>query len=72
MHPDQRTLKRHDGKRAQNRDYHNLTGGIVVVHRGFNFVPNALRANHVSILAPAIERLIHHVINLMRSLHPAQ
>ena len=36
MHPDQRTLKsmmEHAG--FQSRDYHNLTGGIVAVHRGF-------------------------------------
>lgn len=36
MHPDQRTLKQmmeHAG--FQNTDYHNLTGGIVAVHRGF-------------------------------------
>ncbi|WP_164071873.1 class I SAM-dependent methyltransferase, partial [Acinetobacter soli] len=36
MHPDQRTLK---GMMEQagfkNCDYHNLTGGIVAVHRGF-------------------------------------
>ncbi len=36
MHPDQRTLKgmmEHAG--FQNCDYHNLTAGIVAVHRGF-------------------------------------
>lgn len=36
MHPDQRTLKGMMEKAGfQNCDYHNLTGGIVAVHRGF-------------------------------------
>ena len=36
MHPDQRTLKgMMENAGFQNCDYHNLTGGIVAVHRGF-------------------------------------
>ncbi len=36
MHPDQRTLKTMmENAGFQNCDYHNLTGGIVAVHRGF-------------------------------------
>lgn len=36
MHPDQRTLKgMMENAQFQNCDYHNLTGGIVAVHRGF-------------------------------------
>ena len=36
MHPDQRTLKgMMENAGFQNTDYHNLTGGIVAVHRGF-------------------------------------
>ena len=36
MHPDQRTLKgMMENAGLQNCDYHNLTGGIVAVHRGF-------------------------------------
>ncbi|MFB2538216.1 MULTISPECIES: bifunctional demethylmenaquinone methyltransferase/2-methoxy-6-polyprenyl-1,4-benzoquinol methylase UbiE [unclassified Acinetobacter] len=36
MHPDQRTLKSMmENAGFQNCDYHNLTGGIVAVHRGF-------------------------------------
>ena len=36
MHPDQRTLKgMMENAGFQNCDYHNLTAGIVAVHRGF-------------------------------------
>lgn len=36
MHPDQRTLKgMMEDAGFENCDYHNLTGGIVAVHRGF-------------------------------------
>ena len=36
MHPDQRTLKgMMENAGFQSCDYHNLTGGIVAVHRGF-------------------------------------
>ncbi|MCH4246674.1 bifunctional demethylmenaquinone methyltransferase/2-methoxy-6-polyprenyl-1,4-benzoquinol methylase UbiE [Acinetobacter populi] len=36
MHPDQRTLKgMMENAGFKNCDYHNLTGGIVAVHRGF-------------------------------------
>lgn len=36
MHPDQRTLKgMMENAGFENCDYHNLTGGIVAVHRGF-------------------------------------
>lgn len=36
MHPDQRTQKgMMENVNFQNCDYHNLTGGIVAVHRGF-------------------------------------
>jgi demethylmenaquinone methyltransferase/2-methoxy-6-polyprenyl-1,4-benzoquinol methylase len=36
MHPDQRTLKQMmEAAGFQSCDYHNLTGGIVALHRGF-------------------------------------
>ena len=36
MHPDQQTLKQMmQNAGFVNCDYHNLTGGIVAVHRGF-------------------------------------
>ena len=36
MHPDQRTLKQMmENAGFVNTDYHNLTGGIVAIHRGF-------------------------------------
>ena len=36
MHPDQRTLKgMMENAGFQNCDYHNLTAGVVAVHRGF-------------------------------------
>lgn len=36
MHPDQRTLKQMmENAQFKDCDYHNLTGGIVAVHRGF-------------------------------------
>ena len=38
MHPDQETLKDMLSQAGfENCDYHNLTGGIVAVHRGFKF-----------------------------------
>ncbi len=38
MHPDQETLKDMMSQAGfENCDYHNLTGGIVAVHRGFKF-----------------------------------
>ena len=38
MHPDQETLKEMMEQAGLERcDYHNLTGGIVAVHRGFKF-----------------------------------
>lgn len=38
MHPDQATLKEMMEQAGMERcDYHNLTGGIVAVHRGFKF-----------------------------------
>jgi demethylmenaquinone methyltransferase/2-methoxy-6-polyprenyl-1,4-benzoquinol methylase len=36
MHPDQRTLRQMmENAGFQSCDYHNLTGGIVALHRGF-------------------------------------
>ncbi len=38
MHPDQKTLKSMMRKAGLDRvDYHNLTGGIVALHRGFKY-----------------------------------
>ena len=38
MHPDQETLKSMMEQAGFERcDYHNLTGGIVALHRGFKF-----------------------------------
>lgn len=38
MHPDQKTLKNMmETAGFENCDYHNLSGGIVAVHRGFKF-----------------------------------
>ena len=38
MHPDQETLKgMMEGVDFEQVDYHNLTGGIVALHRGFKF-----------------------------------
>jgi len=38
MHPDQDTLKQMmDDVGFENTTYHNLTGGIVALHRGFKF-----------------------------------
>lgn len=38
MHPDQETLKgMMENAGFENCDYHNLTGGIVALHRGFKF-----------------------------------
>ena len=38
MHPDQKTLKHMMRKAGLDRvDYHNLTGGVVALHRGFKY-----------------------------------
>jgi len=38
MHPDQETLKgMMEDAGFENVEYHNLTGGIVALHRGFKF-----------------------------------
>ncbi len=38
MHPDQKTLKHMMQKAGLDRvDYHNLTGGVVALHRGFKY-----------------------------------
>ena len=38
MHPDQETLKQMMADVGfENTTYHNLTGGIVALHRGFKF-----------------------------------
>jgi demethylmenaquinone methyltransferase/2-methoxy-6-polyprenyl-1,4-benzoquinol methylase len=38
MHPDQETLKgMMEAVGFERCDYHNLTGGIVALHRGFKF-----------------------------------
>ncbi|MDO9620977.1 MAG: class I SAM-dependent methyltransferase, partial [Moraxellaceae bacterium] len=38
MHPDQETLKgMMENAGFERCDYHNLTGGIVALHRGFKF-----------------------------------
>ncbi|VFT73693.1 Ubiquinone/menaquinone biosynthesis methyltransferase UbiE [Klebsiella aerogenes] len=37
MHPDQETLKDDAGCRFESVDYHNLTAGIVALHRGYKF-----------------------------------